>query len=167
MKAARYEWADGSRFQAGANADAAAVGTHLEVLRAEGKGELTPDAVVADARNPNSPLHSHFEWDNGKAAEQHRLAQARRLIRAVVVTYVMSDHPAVRTRAYTHIHEGETSHYRSTDQALSQKRTREMVLRRAWDELRQWRRRYRDLNELARVFAAVDDEEKRPESPAA
>ena len=48
---------------------------------------LTPDAVVDDARNPKSPLHPHFEWDDAKAGHAHRLYQARRLIASVQVKY--------------------------------------------------------------------------------
>ena len=46
-------------------------------------GRITPDAVVEDARDPRSPLHSHFEWDDSAAARQYRLDQARALIRTV------------------------------------------------------------------------------------
>lgn len=50
-------------------------------------GSLTPDAIVDEASDPNHPLHSRFEWDNEAAAHQHRLEQARGLIRLVRVTY--------------------------------------------------------------------------------
>ena len=46
-------------------------------------GHLTPDLVVQAAQYEQSPIHSIFEWDDGKAAHQHRLWQARRLIRSV------------------------------------------------------------------------------------
>jgi hypothetical protein len=46
-------------------------------------GNLTPDAVLAEAADKLSPLHEHFEWDNKKAATQYRLDQARALIRSV------------------------------------------------------------------------------------
>lgn len=49
------------------------------------EGRLTPDAVVADARDETSPLHSLFEWSDERAAHQFRLDQARRLIRSVRV----------------------------------------------------------------------------------
>lgn len=49
---------------------------------------ITPNAVVEDARDPNSPLHKEFEWDDSKAAELYRLERARALIRRfpIVVT---------------------------------------------------------------------------------
>jgi hypothetical protein len=48
-------------------------------------GRLTPEAVVEDARDSRSPLHSQFEWDDAKAAHHHRLDRARELIRSVRV----------------------------------------------------------------------------------
>jgi len=51
----------------------------------EAHGHLTPDLVVQAAQDEQSPIHSIFEWDDGKAAHQHRLWQARRLIRSVQI----------------------------------------------------------------------------------
>lgn len=157
MHVAGYEWKENVRLQSGAVTSAQEVGEHLELLRVEHKGELTPEDVLRDAENPNSPLHSHFEWDNTSAARQHRLNQARNLIRSVVAIYVSEDKPAQRVRAYVNIPEPGTPHYRSTQHAMSQATTRDMVLRRAWSELQAWRKRYRDLSEFSKLFAAVDD----------
>ena len=49
------------------------------------QGRITPEMVVDAARDPNSPLHSAFEWDDAQAAHEHRLAQARVLLRRVRV----------------------------------------------------------------------------------
>lgn len=51
-----FEFAEGSRLKPGAVQDAKAVGDHLEMLRKQFKGELTPKDVVDDARHDNSPL---------------------------------------------------------------------------------------------------------------
>jgi hypothetical protein len=158
MKVARYEFAEGARFQSGAVKSAAAVGAHLDLLRKQCKGELTPADVVQDAKHNNSPLHSYFEWSDGAAAEQYRLQQARGLIRAVVAVYQNDGQSKqVTTRAYVHVPERGASHYRSMPDAMAVKSTREAVLRQAWTELQQWRRRYKDLQEFAELFAAADD----------
>lgn len=52
----------------------------------ERKGRLTPDTVIAEAADSNSPLHPLFEWDDAAAAREHRLDQARTIIREVIVT---------------------------------------------------------------------------------
>ncbi|MCA0425033.1 MAG: hypothetical protein LCH61_17250 [Proteobacteria bacterium] len=156
MKIARYEFAEGARFQAGSDrTNPNAVGEHLELLRKREHGELTPEDVVADARNPNSPLHQFFEWDDSEAAQQHRLGQARGLIRAVVAIYVSEDKPAVRTKAFIHISEPGAPHYREASHALSMQKTRDMVLQRAWGELMQWKRRYQDLAEFAELVPVI------------
>lgn len=157
MRIAGFEFSEGARFQPGAVKDANSVGEHLELLRKEAKGELTPEDVVKDARNDNSPLHSFFEWDDGEAAEKFRLQQARGLIRAVVAVYVSDDKPAVRQKVYVHIPDPGAQHYREITHAMSAKRTREQVLMAAWRDFLALRRKYQDLKEFADVFIAIDD----------
>lgn len=165
MQIAGFEFAEGARFQSGEHPDAPEVGAHLELLRQQYKGELTPKDVVDDARNPNSPLHSFFEWSDTEAAEQYRLQQARGLIRSVVAIYTREDQPATRVRAYVHINEPGAQHYRETSHALSQKKTRDLVLQRAWRELQAWRKRYKDLKQFADVFEAMDEVAKKLPKP--
>lgn len=74
-----------------------AVMRRLRELSGE-NGTLTPEAVVADATSPTSVLHSCFEWDDTKAAHQHRLDQARGLIRIRMTTVV--DEVEVRAPSY-------------------------------------------------------------------
>jgi hypothetical protein len=156
MRIAGFEFADGTRFQAGAVADANTVGRHIEMLREKFKGELTPQDILDDARHDNSPLHSFFEWDDSAAAEHYRIQQARGLIRAVVAVYAREDKPAVRTRAYVHVPEPSAPHYREASHAMSQTKTRKMVLDRAMNELKAWRTRYRDLEEFAGLVDIID-----------
>lgn len=56
-------------------------------------GRLEPEDVIKDARDPASPLHSYFEWNDAEAARQHRLIQARELIRSVKIEVVVRDVP--------------------------------------------------------------------------
>lgn len=155
MRVAKYEFSEGARFQAGAKTDDAdAIGKHLDELREQYKGELTPKDVVDDARSHNSPLHSFFEWSDTKAAEQFRLQQARGLIRAVVAVVVSAGVPAQRVQAFVHVPESGAPHYRSVDHAMSQERTREMVLRQAFKEFQAWRKRWEHLDELGDLFKA-------------
>ena len=127
------------------------------MLRERFKGELTPQDILDDARGDNSPLHSFFEWSDSAAAEQYRLQQARGLIRAVVAVYVREDKPAIRQRAYVHIPEPQAPHYREASHAMSQQKTREIVLRQAWAELQAWRKKYKDLKEFSNLITVMDD----------
>lgn len=58
----------------------------------ERNGRLTADDVVEAARDPKSPLHHYFTWDDAQAAHARRIDEARSLIRSVrvVVTYESS-----------------------------------------------------------------------------
>lgn len=162
MQIAKYEFAEGARLQSGAKTeDADAVGQHLEMLRTKFKGELTPKDVVEDARSNNSPLHTFFEWDDSAAAEQYRLQQARGLIRAVVAVITNDNEPAKRMQAFVHVPESGAPHYRATDIAMSQERTREMILRQAWKEYQAWKKRYQHLEELGDMFKAENKVLKR------
>ena len=62
-------------------------------------GTITAQAVVDDARDPSSPLHDHFEWDDDKAAHAFRINQARELIRSVRLV-ITNRESVVRTVAY-------------------------------------------------------------------
>ena len=71
----------------------------LATLASAHGGRLTPDAVVADARKRDSPLHHLFEWDLKKAAQKQWLDTARQLIRSVEVV-VTVENIGVKTPFY-------------------------------------------------------------------
>lgn len=56
-------------------------------------GNLREQDVVDDARDPASPLHDFFEWDDDVAAQQYRLSQARLLIRRVKIQVTVHEVP--------------------------------------------------------------------------
>src|SRR5690606_15303296 len=100
------------------------------------------------------------------AAHQYRLQQARGLIRSVVAVYVREDAPAVRTRAYVHVPEASTPHYREMTHAMSQTKTRRLILQQAWRDLRAWRVRYQHLKEFADLIKVMDEVEAALPAPA-
>lgn len=61
-------------------------------------GLLRPEKVIIRAKNPENILHKYFEWDDTKAAHQHRLEQARSLIRSVTITH--PEHKEVVIQAF-------------------------------------------------------------------
>lgn len=68
--------------------DATEVALELERLGSASGGDLTPEAVVAAASHPSSPLHAGFVWDDTEAARLYRLNEARRMLRAIEVRYL-------------------------------------------------------------------------------
>jgi hypothetical protein len=57
----------------------------LDLIRARSNsGVLQAEDVLHDARDPASPLHECFTWDDSEAAEAYRLLQAKNVIRIAV-----------------------------------------------------------------------------------
>ena len=156
-----YAYRPGARFQKGASVPAQVVGERLEELRQENGGALTPELVVEDGRNPNSPFFPFLQWDDQSAAAEWRLNQARSLIRAVVVRYRRSADDVPRTvRAFVSVQQDEDRGYVAVAQVMSDERLRAQAIRKAWDELAAFRKRYAEISEFAVLFAAVDELER-------
>lgn len=77
----------------------AAVEGRLAFIAGQAGGALTPEAVVEDAKDPDSPLHGYFEWDIEKAAHKHWIETARAIIRSVEVV-VKTERVAVKAPFY-------------------------------------------------------------------
>jgi hypothetical protein len=83
------------------SASAQEISKSREVLLALAKannGLLTVDTVISEARSVLSPLHSWFEWDDSKAAENYRKWQARVLITRCRIS--LETKPAQVVRAF-------------------------------------------------------------------
>lgn len=132
------------------------VKSQLLAIRAK-HGTISAETVLEEASSATSPLHEHFTWDDSQAAHAHRLDQARTLIRSVRI-WVNEPEPK-RVRAFVNVDAGEHGprQYLPTVEALSAGPTREIVLRKAWQEAAAFRRKYAELEELANVVAAIDE----------
>lgn len=68
--------------------------TRKAILRRELKklsdrhGRITPEIVVEAARDPKSPLHREFDWNDVTAANAARMDRARQLITTVTVLVI-------------------------------------------------------------------------------
>lgn len=51
-----------------------------ELMKLAKHGRLTPDEVVREAEDPDSPLHEYFTWEDSVAGAKWRRHQARLLI---------------------------------------------------------------------------------------
>ena len=91
----------------------------LERLAQQNDGLLMVEDVLEEARDPQSILHKHFQWDNDKAAEAYRKQQARQLIQKVTVTIEKA--PDVHIRAFVSLStdQYEKGGYRMTANVLS------------------------------------------------
>ena len=77
--------------------------THAQLARIKTlenrKGQISARQVVADAKQPRSPLHSLFNWDLRHAAEHWWLQRARLIIGAVTIQ-VTHHHAVIKTPCY-------------------------------------------------------------------
>lgn len=148
----RYTFARGCP---AAGLDVEQVGTTLEAL-AEQYGCLEPSIIVREAAPPESPLHPAFEWDDQRAGEQYRLQQARHLIREVRVV-TEDGEESLEQRIFVNVIADNRRGYMPIVKVMTDDVLREQVLAKAKSDLLSWRERYKDLQELASVYAIIDD----------
>ena len=135
------------------------VTNELKRIAAQNGGTLKADAVVDVARDPRSVLHKYFEWNNSKAAEAHRIWQARQLI-SVSVEYIGDSKVATPLFVSLSIDRHEGNGYRSLVNVLSDEDQRAQLLRDALHDLQRLKSKYSTLQELAQVFAAISKTQK-------
>ncbi len=131
--------------------DVQKVGEALAAISSAHGGQLRPEDIV-EARNPAHALHRHFEWDDAKAAHQHRLETARRLVRVIRV----ERGPNEMRRAYlnTWNDQGHRS-YRTIDDIIASQSLKDQILEQAEEDLAAWQRRYSDLVEICNLVEAA------------
>lgn len=132
------------------------VGSELQRIY-EAAGELTPPAIVEESRPPTAPLHSVFEWDDSVAAEAHRQAQARQLVRAVVlVPDPRKGEGTTSVRAFVSVTKPEVQQrtYRPITEALQNPIDAAAIKARLLKELLNMRQRYVELMEFDEQIGA-------------
>lgn len=155
-----YEW-KGRKYSVSADI----VGKEIEKIERE-NGEVTSRSLVDAARPTTSALHDLFEWDDTKAAESYRIHQAGKVLCSLSI--VCEDTPEPTTvRAYMNVADEADNPTRRTgsfinmQDAFSDKKKRDLILRVAIRELKELRKKYEVLTELAYVFEAIDRLEER------
>lgn len=73
----------------------------LNALFEANGGEASKEQVLEAARDKKSALHPYFEWDDRKAGEAYRLAQASELIASVKVQYTVNEQ-LIKVPKYVH-----------------------------------------------------------------
>jgi len=135
----------------------------LEQIREANNGMLRPEDVVDFATNPDTALHNRFTWDNDEAGHRYRLWQARVIINVQVEVIGTKDRK-IPVRKYTNLlserfnrtDDGErTGGYRTMTSVLDDKKLREEALQQALGDYERVGIKYRHLQELAGVRAAV------------
>jgi len=133
----------------------------LESIREAAGGILKPEDVVERARDEENVLHSQFTWDDGVAADQYRLWEARQLIRVCVTMVPNTDTISNVYVSLTSDRKQEGGGYRAMCDVLSDSEMREQLLIEAECELNRFTKKYQQLAELKEVFVAVERLQKR------
>jgi len=123
------------------------------------EGRITPEEVVADARDPESPLHGCFTWDVATAAAKCLIHEARYLIRCYEVQIVRNgDAPLVVCPANVRIvAKDEPSRYVSASFASQREELRAQVIAEMTSQLEGMQKRLRSFEGISpEVVAALD-----------
>jgi len=122
----------------------------LERLYEANGGRLTPAIVLDAAREPASPLHSSFEWDDLVAGEHHRHQQARDLIRKARVTHVDAAGVATSIRQFHALRASDEVEFEYLDQDEIRRNPllRKLLLRQMERDIHQLVARYETLQEF-------------------
>lgn len=129
------------------------VGELCEQLQNSAAG-LSPRTLLDASRQPSDPLHGEFEWDDTKAAENYRLHQAAGIIRNIVIVTAEENGDVKQDRGFVSI-PGGTSNYVTLDSAFHNDEWKAHLLEQARLDMITFLGKYRRLQELAGVNAAM------------
>lgn len=130
----------------------------LEQIAARAGGVLLVDDVLDAAKDPRSALHKHFQWDDTKAAEAFRRAQARQLIQKCVVT--IDKAPDVQIRAFVSLAPDQAAGggYRRMVDVLSDDDLKGQLLHEMQLTLLKWKKQIHLLDkETIAIIDALDE----------
>jgi len=124
-----------------------AIGSVIDALNK--RCGATPEGLVEAAKNPSSPIHRYFEWNDKAAANQHRLSQARYYLRSIVIEWVTVEGQSFKLRAFNP-REGEDKVIRwpPLREAIKDDTEVAILIERAKGELRAFRSKYAALRAL-------------------
>lgn len=143
----RYEWREPPlTIRSAATADPQRIGEALAALE-DADGNLDIHVVPEAARDPASPMHNQFTWDDAEAARERRLDQARNLVRSIRIVATGNEPPRP---AYFSVRQNGTTAYRTLD-AVEQSASLQM---RIWEsalrDLKAFQVRYQRLTGICK-----------------
>lgn len=138
----------------------------LQAVYDRNGGRLTPQILVAEARDENHPLHDHiFDRPVAEAAEVYYLHRAHELIRSVRVVYTEDDRGPRSVRAFHAVRaEAGGFTYEPAEKVANDPFQVRLLMADMEREWKQLRRRYEEFAEFWRLVsdeaqAAAGEEE--------
>jgi hypothetical protein len=147
-------------------------GEYLDSLQQQ-QGKLNAKVLaraVEAAHNSGtpSPVDADFTWETERAVAKCHETEAAYLLRHIEVVVVdKTSHATVipePIRAFVNVVQAEKRGYVDVVTVLSDERLRKQLLKKAYDELVQWRLRYAQLAECAAIFESREVTQLRRES---
>jgi len=140
--------------------DAETAYQEIEKVRAAFGGDIAAEHVVKAASDSANPLHGIFEWDDSEAARQHRLTQARTLMRSIEVVYEEPERRPHRVYEVSHAakrgDKQDATTYRTVEELMTDPASRDRLIGDAIKQAMAFRRRFQALRELQLIFEAID-----------
>lgn len=140
------------------------VSEELAEIQRQNNGLLDPQKVVDYARDPETALHSRFEWDDTEAAEKYRLWQARQIIRMeLVVIEEPVTKQTIQIRQYVSLPSDriitgrERKGYREITSVLKDDEKRQELFEAAKQDMIIFKRKYQMLQQVSKVINAIDE----------
>ena len=154
----------------------AIVRRELENIR-RAHGAINPEVIVREASSSKHPLHRYFEWDDRKAAHEHRLQQAYQMILASRMTViaraaaqappgVVKAHP-VQQQVRGYVNTAYGCGFVSRTEVLANDELRRALVAKKLRELQGWCESVADIAELTNLRLAVIEAMSRNSQPEA
>jgi len=137
--------------------DAQTAGERLMEIREKNKDKLKPEFVLEDATSEDSPLHNSFEWDDKKAAHQHRLKIAQKMLQFLVIIEFGDEKLEPPIRAVLSIEKNNERYYQTSAKVLTDMELRQQILEEGDRELIAWKIKYSQYEEFHKIFEAIGD----------
>ena len=130
----------------------------LTQMARRNNGVLKVDDVLAEARDENSILHRHFEWDDSEAAEQYRRQQARALIQKCRIQLVETSPVEIRAFVSLPTDREHGGGYRLTSEIMGNQYLKDEMLRDIRMTIQRWTQKLHLLDQdLAELLMQVEE----------
>ena len=121
-------------------------------------GVLKVDDVIEEAKNVNSVLHQHFEWDDSEAAEHYRRQQARALIQRCRIQLVETEPVKIRAFVSLPTDREQGGGYRLTTEVMGDEYLKDEMLRDIRMTIQRWTKKLSLLDQdLADLLLQVEE----------
>lgn len=135
----------------------------LTKMARQNGGVLKVDDVLQEARDENSILHKHFEWDDTEAASQYRRQQARTLIARCKITMVETSPVEIRAFVSLPTDRETGGGYRLTSEVVSDEFMKAELLRDIRMTISRWTQKLHLMDsDLANAILDLEDRVGRP-----